>query len=94
MVSVSDDKDSTEIWKRFYPHTVSLSDLSIQESSKKGNHLTPKELLSTSKDLLNVDMLTDFFSLSYCKKILTTYKDSRFAAEARRLHPYLDKILS
>lgn len=94
MISVSDDKNSTEIWKRFYPQTISLSDLSIQESSNKGNHLTSKDSLSTSKDLLNVDMLTDFFSLSYCKSILTTYRDSRFAREAQQLHPYVDKILS
>lgn len=94
MVSVSDDKSSTEIWKRFYPQTVSLSELSMQESSGKGNHLTSKENLSISKDSLNIDMLTDFFSLSYCTRILTTYKDSRFAAEARRLHNYVDVILS
>ena len=94
MVSVSDDKASTEIWKRFYPQTVSLTELSTQESSAKGNHLTLKENLSTSKDLLTVDMLTDFFSISYCKKILTTFKDSRFAAEARRLHNIVDIILS
>lgn len=94
MISVSDDKNSTDIWKRFYPQTISLSDLSVKESSGKGNHLTSKENLSTSKDLLNVDMLTDFFSLSYCKQILTTYKDSRFTLEARRLHPHIDMILS
>lgn len=94
MVSVSDDKNSSEIWKRFYPQTVSLTELSMEESSKKGNHLTSKELLAVSKDLLNVDMLTDFFSLSYCKQILTTYRDSRFAAEARCLHPHVDTILS
>jgi hypothetical protein len=94
MVSVSDDKNSEEIWKRFYPQTISLSELSIQESSKKGNHLTARESLTISKDLLNVDMLIDFFSLSYCKKIITTYKDSRFAAEARRLHGHIDTILS
>ena len=94
MVSVSDDKSSEQIWKRFYPKTVSMTELSMQESSKKGNHLTPKDSLSISKDLLNVDMLTDFFSLSYCNKIVTTYKDSRFASEARRLHGHIDRILS
>lgn len=94
MISVSDDKNSFEIWKRFYPQTVSLSELSMQESSQKGNHLTSKDLLVVSKDLLNVDMLIDFFSLSYCKQILTTYRDSRFASEARRLHPHVDTILS
>lgn len=93
MVSVSDDSMSTEIWKRFYPHTVSLTELSMQESSKKGNHLTSKDSLTISKDLLNVDMLTDFFSLAYCNKILTTYRDSRFAAQARRLHGHIDMIL-
>jgi hypothetical protein len=94
MVSVSDDKESSEIWKRFYPQTILLSEVSINQSSIKGNHLTPKENLSVSKDLLNIDMLTDFFSLTHCKNILTTFRDSRFAAVARRLHPYVDTILS
>ena len=42
---------------------------------------------------MNVDMLVDFFTLSSCDPIFTTCKDSRFAHEARRLHPFVNMIL-
>jgi hypothetical protein len=93
MVVVSDDKDSTEIWKRFFPQSICLTELGMQESSSKGNHNASKESISSSKDLLNVDMLVDFFALASCQRIMTTYRDSRFAAEARRLHPFVNMFL-
>lgn len=94
MVAVSDDKKGVEIWKRFFPQTVVLSELSLQNTSNKGNHNAPKEDLKASKDEMNVDMLVDFFTLCLADTILTTYKDSRFAAEARRLHPVVKRILN
>ena len=93
MVVVSDDRESTEIWKRFFPDSRVLTELSTQESAQKGNHNAPKDSLKTTKDLLNVDMLVDFFSLASCESIMTTFRDSRFAAHARRLRPHVAAIV-
>ena len=94
MISVSDDKNSEEIWKRFFPQTISLSDLSLKVSNQKGNHNVSSDELGVSKDLMNVDMLVDLFTLASCERVLTTYKDSRFAAVASRLHPHINTMLS
>lgn len=93
MIAVSDDHKGLEIWKRFFPQTVILSDLSVKNTNNKGNHNAKAEELSTTKDHMNIDMLIDFFTLASCKGILTTYKDSRFAQEARRLSPHVKRIL-
>jgi hypothetical protein len=50
--------------------------------------------MQSNKDDLNVDSLVDFFVLASCERIFSTMKDSRFFQEARRLHPYVDVILS
>ena len=94
IVVVSDDKVGVEIWKRFFPQSIVLSELSLQNTSNKGNHNAPKEDLKSSKDEMNVDMLVDFFTLSLAETIQTTYKDSRFAQESRRLHPVVKRILN
>jgi hypothetical protein len=93
MVVVSDDKENAEIWKRFFPQSVLVSNLSLQQNSLAGNHNLNKESLKVSKDEMNVDMLVDFFTLASCDPIFTTCKDSRFAHEARRLHPFVSIIL-
>ena len=93
MIAVSDDKKGLEIWKRFFPQTVVLSDLSVRNTNNKGNHNAKPEELFVTKDEMNIDMLIDFFTLASCKGILTTYKDSRFAQEARRLSPHVKRIL-
>jgi len=93
MVVVSDDKENAEIWKRFFPQSVLMSDLSLQQNSLAGNHNLSKESLKVSKDEMNVDMLVDFFTLASCDPIFTTCKDSRFAHEARRLHPFVNMII-
>jgi len=93
MISVSDDKESLIIWKRFFPNTTIFSELSVENTSSKGNHLAKKEDLKISKDEMNVDMLLDFFTLSSCQRILSTFRDSRYAQEARRLGPFIKKIL-
>jgi hypothetical protein len=49
--------------------------------------------MSTSKDEMNVDTLVDFFTLALSERIFSTHKDSRFAHEARRLHPVAKKML-
>jgi hypothetical protein len=93
MIAVSDDPTSFEIWKRFYPQTVMLSKLSLENSYSGGNHMVPKDKLAVSKHDLNIDMINDFITLASCERILSTYKDSRFLNEARRLAPFLKSIL-
>ncbi len=93
MIAVSDDKESSEIWKRFFPQTILLSSLSLENTSKKGNHNVSKEELKTTKDIMNIDMLIDFFTLASCERVTTTYKDSRFAAESIRLHHFIHMMM-
>ena len=93
-VTVSDDKENVELWKRFFPNTYVASNLGIKQDSLQGNHILDKDKLKVSKDEMNVDMLIDFFVLAHCVQIFSTVKDSRFAQEARRLHPVISKILN
>jgi len=93
MVVVSDDASSIEVWKRFYPMTTVFSKLSLKNTTKGGVHTANPEEISSSKNDLNIEMLTDFFTLALCERILSTCKDSRFAQEARRLHSYIQTIL-
>lgn len=93
MIAVSDDKECLAVWKRFYPNTIVASELSISQSSLKGNHNLTKDSLSVSKYEMNVDMLTDFFTLASCSQIFSTFKTGRFFREAQRLSPHVNKIL-
>jgi len=94
MTVVSDDKENAEIWKRFYPESFLASELSLKQTSLAGNHNLSKNELKFTKHEMNVDMLVDFFTLALTSQIFTTCKDSRYAQEARRLHPYINLILS
>jgi hypothetical protein len=93
MITVGDDNESITIWKRFFPQTVVLSSLSLSNTSAKGNHNAKSTDLKTTKDNMNVDMLVDFFTLASCARVISTYKDSRFAHEARRLGPYIRSMM-
>jgi hypothetical protein len=93
MITVSDDKESLDIWKRFHPDTIIFSQLSIENTSAKGNHNASKDEIGVSKDSMNVDMLIDFFTLGSCLRILSTFRDSRFAIEARAMGPHIKTIL-
>jgi len=93
MVVVSDDAGSIEVWKRFYPMSTVFSKLSLKNSTAGGVHTATAEKLCSSKNDLNVEMLTDFFTLGLCERVMTTCKDSRFANEAQRLHPVIKMIL-
>jgi hypothetical protein len=93
MTVVSDDKQNSEIWKRYYPDSFLASELSLQQDSIAGNHNLSKDKLKFTKDEMNVDALTDFFTLSLTQRIFTTCKDSRFTQEARRLHPWIKTII-
>ena len=93
MVAVGDDAYSIEIWKRYFPHTVVFSELVLKNTSAGGNHNASKEQLVSSKDSMNVEMLVDFFTLASCERIISTFKDSRFAHEARRLSSFVATIL-
>jgi hypothetical protein len=92
MVVVSDDKENAQIIKNYYPNAYMVSSFTMDTS--KGIHNLSKEELTITKDILNVDMLIDFFVLAKCERVYTTVKDSRYAQEAIRLHPVVDKILS
>ena len=93
MIVVSDDTESMKIWKNYFPQSVLLSELSIQQSSMKGNHNLSKEELKVTKDELNVELLVDFFTLALTSRVIATNKDSRFSQEARRLHSVVNTIL-
>lgn len=93
MTVVSDDKENVQLWKRYYPDSFIASELSIQQTSTAGNHNLDKNSLTFSKDEMNVDLLTDFFTLALTQKIFTTCKDSRFTKEAQRLHTCVGTIL-
>ena len=93
MIVVSDDKDSMRIWKNYFPQSVLLSELSLQQTSMKGNHNLSKEELKVSKDELNVDLLVDFFTLALTSRVVATNRDSRFSQEASRLHGVIHTIL-
>lgn len=93
MTVVSDDKENALMWKRFYPDSFLASELSLKQDSLAGNHNLSKDKLKFSKHEMNIDMLVDFFTLALTDRIFTTCKDSRYAQEARRLHPHIDLIL-
>ena len=93
MITVSDDKESLTIWKRFFPNTTIFSQVSLATTSNKGNHHLNKEELQISKDEMNVDMLIDFFTLASCQRVLSTFRDSRFARQAERIARYIKIIL-
>jgi hypothetical protein len=92
-IAVSDDADYVKIWKGRYPQFPVLTDLGVQ-SGPVGTHLKSKEQLGISKDLMNVDLLTDFFTLASCKSVISTSKDSRFAQESQRLSKYINSVLN
>jgi len=93
MIAVGDDAYSIEVWKRFYPQTHVFTRLAQSNTTNKGNHLANKDELKNSKYEMTVEFLTDFFTLCYCQRVLSTFKDSRFAQEARRLHPYVGQMV-
>lgn len=93
MVVVSDDSGSIEVWKRFYPDSIVFSKLSLQNTLRGGVHTAKADQLCSTKNDLNIEMLTDFFTLSLCERVFSTCKDSRFANEAQRLHANINKII-
>jgi hypothetical protein len=93
MIVVGDDAYAIEVWKRYYPATHLFTKLAQNNTVKKGNHNASKDELKDSKYDLTVEFLTDFFTLCHCERVLSTFKDSRFAHEARRLHPYVKQML-
>ena len=90
-IVVSDDKLSSEMWKKMNDNSIILSSLSLKQ--KGPIHELRGDKLIVSKDSLNIDMLIDFFTLASCSTIFTTYPDSRFAAESQRLHLFVNQIL-
>ena len=91
-IAVSDDKEYVDFWKKRYPNFPILTEIGAL-GGREGVHNKSKESINVSKDLLNVDLITDFFTLASCSKLFSTSKDSRFAKEATRLRPHVAKIL-
>jgi hypothetical protein len=89
-IAVSDDPDYIKLWKSRYPN---FEILSSGTKSSKATHLLTKDELVETKDEMNINLLIDFFTLSSCKKVFSTNLDSRFALEAQRTKPHINKIL-
>lgn len=90
-IGVSDDPEYITLWKARYKDFPMLTEVG-NLGGKEGVHNKPKDALSVSKDSLNVDLLVDFFTLASCKSVISTSKDSRFAAESQRLRRYISQI--
>lgn len=90
-IALTDDEEFARMWNTNFKFPL-LTKIFI--SNYIGNHLVKKENLSVTKDTLNKDMLIDFFTMAFCKDFLSTTKDSRFATESRRLHPWITDIFS
>lgn len=91
-IAVSDDPEFIQIWKAKYREFPVLTEAGNLGGSE-GVHNKPKESLGVSKDTLNVDLLTDFFTLASCREIVSTAKDSRFGQEAQRMHSVINQVL-
>ena len=91
-VGVSDDPDFIRLWKGRFSQFPMLTEAGSLGGSE-GVHNKSKDSLTVSKDSSNVDLLVDFFTLASCRSIISTSKDSRFAAEAQRLSKYINTIL-
>jgi hypothetical protein len=89
-IAVSDDPDYIKLWKSRYPN---FEILSSGTKSSKATHLLTKDELVETKDEMNINLLIDFFTLASCKKVFSTNLDSRFALEAQRTKPYINRIL-
>ena len=91
-IAVSDDPEFIQIWKAKYREFPVLTEAGSL-GGREGVHNKSKESLSVSKDTLNVDLLTDFFTLASCRAIISTAKDSRFGQEAERIHRVINQII-
>jgi len=89
-IAITDDEDFSRMWKKNFPFPLLTE---IIPGGSVGNHQISPNTLQISKHKLNIDMLTDFFTLASCKDILSTCNDSRFAQEARSLHVGITEIL-
>lgn len=92
-IAVSDDPEFIKLWNVRYNEFPLLTEVRNLGGSQ-GFHTRSKDTLTTTKDVLNVDMLVDFFTLASCSNIISTSKDSRFAQEAHRLSKYISKIIN
>ena len=78
------------MWKSRFPDSHIVTEKG-GIGGKEGVH--NKQTIPISKDELNVDMLSDFFTLSSCMRVISTSPDSRFTHEAVRLHSAVNHIL-
>jgi hypothetical protein len=90
-VIVSDDEEYVMIWKRRWGHQHPIL-TSFTLGGNQGSHRVIEP--GVEKDLLNVNLLIDFFTLASCSRIFTTARDSRFAREATHVTPLIKRILN
>jgi hypothetical protein len=77
-IIVSDDEEFIKLWKQFDDSPV----LSNKIPYIKGAiHLIKCEY---TKDELNIQLIIDFITLSFCKEVFSTSEDSRFAKCAQK----------
>jgi hypothetical protein len=91
-VTVTDDVEFTALWKARYPNFIILTN--NKSISKKAVHLMSKDELQITKDEANVNLLIDLFTLSHCKRIISTHSDSRFTAIAKQFSPYISQLFN
>jgi hypothetical protein len=89
-IAVSDDAEYIKLWKSRFSDIPILTEKGAIGGTVGAHN---KDTLPISKDELNVDMLSDFFTLSSCMKVISTSPDSRFTHEAVRLHSAVNLIL-
>lgn len=76
-VIVSDDQEFIRLWKQFDDSPV----LSKKLPKSGPIHTTTCEY---TKDELNIQLIIDFITLSFCKEVFSTSEDSRFAKCAQK----------
>ena len=91
-VIVSDDQEFIDLWRKRDKDSPVLSKPQPTKPGV-GLHLRSQDLLDTTKDEMNVNMLIDFFTLSACKQVFSTSNDSRFSFMAQQLKPFVNQIL-
>ena len=91
MVVLSDDPEYIQLWNSRFHDIPVLTELGTLGGSQ-GVHTLDKEKLPVTKDRMNVDMLTDFFTLASCAMVFSTCQDSRFAREATLLRGFVSRM--
>jgi len=91
LVVMSDDIEYVKLWKARDKVSPILSKL--YDTNNQGLHTIDPKDIGTTKEMLNIELLIDFFSMASCKQIFTTSLDSRYSIMAKNLKPFLNSII-